>query len=55
LLTLVVIPVVYNLLDRRSDAYYVARGARARGAGGDEAAPAVVAEFDVHAPAGESA
>ncbi len=30
LLTLVVIPVVYDLLDRRADAYYVARGARTR-------------------------
>ena len=33
LLTLVVIPVVYDLLDRRADAYYAARGAHAtRGA-----------------------
>lgn len=31
LLTLVVIPVVYDLLDRRPDAWYVARGRRARG------------------------
>jgi len=30
LLTLVVIPVVYDLLDRRGDAYYVARGERHR-------------------------
>ncbi len=30
LLTLVVIPVVYNLLDRRSDEYYRERGRRAR-------------------------
>jgi HAE1 family hydrophobic/amphiphilic exporter-1 len=30
LLTLVVIPVVYDLLDRRGDAWYAARGARAR-------------------------
>ncbi len=38
LLTLVVIPVVYDLLDRRGDAWYAARGARHRGtaeAGGD--------------------
>ena len=31
LLTLVVIPVVYDLLDRRGDAWYAARGARHRG------------------------
>jgi len=55
LLTLIVIPVVYNLLDRRSDAYYVARGARARGKGATETAPIAVAEFDVHEPAGENA
>ncbi|MBS0430840.1 MAG: efflux RND transporter permease subunit, partial [Proteobacteria bacterium] len=30
LLTLVVIPVVYDLLDRRDDAWYVARGERRR-------------------------
>jgi HAE1 family hydrophobic/amphiphilic exporter-1 len=30
LLTLVVIPVVYDLLDRRGDAWYVARGAHRR-------------------------
>jgi len=30
LLTLVVIPVVYDLLDRRGDAWYAARGSRAR-------------------------
>ena len=30
LLTLVVIPVVYDLLDRRGDAWYVARGQRHR-------------------------
>ena len=30
LLTLVVIPVVYDLLDRRGDAWYVARGLRNR-------------------------
>jgi HAE1 family hydrophobic/amphiphilic exporter-1 len=30
LLTLVVIPVVYDLLDRRPDTHYVARGRRAR-------------------------
>jgi HAE1 family hydrophobic/amphiphilic exporter-1 len=30
LLTLVVIPVVYDLLDRRGDAWYVARGERNR-------------------------
>ena len=33
LLTLIVIPVVYNLLDRRADAAYVARRARKDGAG----------------------
>ena len=32
LLTLVVIPVVYDLMDRRGDAWYRARGLRARGA-----------------------
>ena len=36
LLTLVVIPVVYDLLDRRSDAHYVARGRRARAARGED-------------------
>ncbi len=38
LLTLVVIPVVYDLLDRRGDAWYAERGRRARlaQAGGDE-------------------
>ncbi len=30
LLTLVVIPIVYNILDRRSDAYYLERGLRAK-------------------------
>ena len=30
LLTLIIIPLVYDLLDRRSDAYYVERGRRAR-------------------------
>jgi len=39
LLTLIVIPVVYNLLDRRPDAYYVARGVKARGTGTTETAP----------------
>ena len=29
-LTLVIIPIVYNILDRRSDAYYLARGLRAK-------------------------
>jgi HAE1 family hydrophobic/amphiphilic exporter-1 len=55
LLTLIVIPVVYNLLDRRPDAYYVARGARGRGKGAMETVPTAVAEFDVHTPAGETA
>jgi len=55
LLTLIVIPVVYNLADRRPDSYYIARGARGRGKGATEAAPTAVAEFDVHAPAGETA
>ena len=32
LLTLLVIPVVYDLMDRRGDAWYRARGLRARGA-----------------------
>ena len=32
LLTLVVIPIVYNLLDRRSDAHYLRRGELARAA-----------------------
>ena len=40
LLTLFVIPVVYDLLDRRGDAYYLERGRRAKaradaGDGGD--------------------
>jgi HAE1 family hydrophobic/amphiphilic exporter-1 len=35
LLTLVVIPVVYDLLDRRGDAWYLERGRRARLAAGD--------------------
>jgi len=30
LLTLIVIPIVYDLLDRRGDAWYVARGERQR-------------------------
>jgi len=44
LLTLVVIPVVYDLLDRRADAWYVERGRRARRryGRGDEAADATV-------------
>ena len=54
LLTLVVIPVVYNLLDRRADAYYVARGLRGRVKGANEAPPVAVAAFDVHAPTGEA-
>ena len=32
LLTLLVIPVVYDLLDRRGDAHYLERGRRARAA-----------------------
>ncbi|WP_225217944.1 efflux RND transporter permease subunit [Luteimonas colneyensis] len=36
LLTLLVIPVVYDLLDRRGDAWYLERGRRARIAAGDE-------------------
>jgi HAE1 family hydrophobic/amphiphilic exporter-1 len=37
LLTLLVIPVVYDLLDRRGDAHYLERGRRARAAmGGGE-------------------
>ena len=53
LLTLVVIPVVYDLLDRRGDEWYVARGERhrtrraARGAG-----PGVHTDEDVPAHAG---
>src|SRR5690606_16280660 len=35
LLTLLVIPVVYDLLDRRGDAWYLERGRRARLASGD--------------------
>ncbi|HZV23832.1 MAG TPA: efflux RND transporter permease subunit, partial [Luteimonas sp.] len=38
LLTLVVIPVVYDLLDRRADAYYRERGKRARRDGAEVAA-----------------
>jgi HAE1 family hydrophobic/amphiphilic exporter-1 len=37
LLTLVVIPVVYSLLDRRSDAWYAERGERARALAAAEA------------------
>ena len=46
LLTLVVIPVVYDLLDRRADAWYVERGLRARQAmaAADDPAPADGAE-----------
>jgi HAE1 family hydrophobic/amphiphilic exporter-1 len=43
LLTLVVIPVVYDLLDRRPDAYYLTRRRRSRdeiGAGDAEPEPA---------------
>ncbi|GHD68129.1 transporter [Luteimonas padinae] len=36
LLTLLVIPVVYDLLDRRGDAWYLERGRRARAAAGDD-------------------
>ncbi|MEN1924989.1 efflux RND transporter permease subunit [Luteimonas qiangzhengi] len=40
LLTLLVIPVVYDLLDRRGDAWYAERGRRARlGAAADEGGP----------------
>lgn len=43
LLTLLVIPVVYDLLDRRPDAWYVERGQRARrGFGRDDAGDAAV-------------
>ena len=47
LLTLVVIPIVYELVDRKPDAYYVERAARkARKVAGDDATPgsAVLAE-----------
>ena len=37
LLTLIVIPVIYDLLDRRGDAWYLARGKRRDGAATDEA------------------
>jgi HAE1 family hydrophobic/amphiphilic exporter-1 len=37
LLTLVVIPVVYSLLDRRSDAWYAERGEQARALAAAEA------------------
>ena len=37
LLTLIVIPVIYDLLDRRGDAWYLARGKRRDGAAMDEA------------------
>ncbi|MBJ6980514.1 efflux RND transporter permease subunit [Luteimonas sp. MC1572] len=37
LLTLLVIPVVYDLLDRRGDAYYLERGRRARAVSGGNA------------------
>ena len=47
LLTLVVIPVVYDLLDRRSDDHYVARGRRARAARGED--------FDAGEPGGSEA
>ena len=36
LLTLLVIPVVYDLLDRKSDDFYVARGRLARARSEDE-------------------
>ena len=42
LLTLVVVPIVYELLDRKPDAYYVARGARkARVEEGDAEEPSL--------------
>ncbi|HPG94340.1 MAG TPA: hypothetical protein PLR28_07290, partial [Dokdonella sp.] len=46
LLTLVVIPIVYELVDRKSDAYYVERRARKIGKaeGDDEAIPGNLAE-----------
>jgi HAE1 family hydrophobic/amphiphilic exporter-1 len=51
LLTLVVIPVVYDLLDRRADEWYVARGARHRARAAGDAAD----EDAARAPAGEAA
>ncbi|MFZ5637402.1 MAG: efflux RND transporter permease subunit [Pseudomonadota bacterium] len=53
LLTLVVIPVVYDLLDRRPDAHYVARARRAR-ANRDEDFDAVEADDKGLPPAGPS-
>jgi HAE1 family hydrophobic/amphiphilic exporter-1 len=41
LLTLVVIPVVYDLLDRRGDAWYLARGARHRAKAAHAGTPAI--------------
>jgi len=63
LLTLIVIPVVYDLLDRRGDAWYAARGARARASAADrEDQKAAIAGHASHngpasgaAPAGEPA
>jgi HAE1 family hydrophobic/amphiphilic exporter-1 len=51
LLTLVVIPVVYDLLDRRADEWYVARGARHRARAAGHAAD----EDAARTPAGEAA
>ncbi len=45
LLTLIVIPIVYNLLDRRPDAYYVERGHKVAI---DEAAAAASASLEAH-------
>ncbi len=52
LLTLVVIPIVYELVDRKADAYYVERGARkARGVDAD--APDSSRSRDLDSPDGE--
>jgi HAE1 family hydrophobic/amphiphilic exporter-1 len=51
LLTLVVVPVVYDLLDRRGDAWYVARGKKANKAGDDEILHEVPHEGTAESPA----
>lgn len=47
LLTLIVVPVVYDLLDRRGDAWYAARGKRAQGGDPGESMPVVSAAGEI--------
>ena len=52
LLTLVVIPLVYNLLDRKPDGYYAERGRRARDTAAQVAEVLAEQEHDPLDPAG---